>query len=118
MRKFFTISFLILFFAGCGSSGTMVTEKDTEKFKVGVTTEQEIRAKLGKPNFVHKSKGKKFLVYEGSKSKTRIGNYIPFVSLFSSGAEVEGSNVQFEIGKDGRLVDISRTDMNTDFDVF
>jgi len=115
------ISLYLLFalsLVGCGSQGVIVSEEKTQEFKEGVTTEQEIRQKLGPPSTVESSKKGKVLIYEGGKLKYKAETFIPVVGLFAGGADTQSSKVIFEIGTDGKLKSIIRSDSTSEYRYF
>jgi len=115
MKKIFISLLFALSLAGCGSQGVMVSEEKTQEFKEGVTTEQEIRQKLGPPSTVESSKKGKVLIYEGGKLKYKAETFIPVVGIFAGGADTKSSKVIFQIGTDGKLKSINRSESTSEF---
>ena len=52
MRSRFVIGLSVLLVAGCGGKSTNVVHTDIGPFRLDVTTESQVRAKLGKPDGV------------------------------------------------------------------
>ena len=75
-------------FAGCASSGTKVTADDLKQFQKGVTTEQEVVAKLGNPNATSISDGGvRIDIYSYAHVAANAANFIPIVGLAAGGAQ-------------------------------
>ena len=96
--------------SACMSSGVSVTEKQMKNLKIGVSTEKDVINTLGKPTGISYSKGHRMLEYSGLKTNANAGSFIPFVGLFSNTGSTSMSMVMFEIGKKGKVIDISRYD--------
>lgn len=91
--------FLALALSGCVSSGTQVNESQLAGFKKGVTTEQDVRKALGKPQGVSTmSSGYRIIVYSGISASPFSGH---------------GSSASFTFGPDGTMTQMTSTDTNT-----
>ena len=114
MKKAIIAAFLMLGLSACATSGTMVTEQQTSSFEEGVTTESEIREVLGEPTTVYTSKKERTLIYTGIKYRTKAATYVPVVGLFAGGSDAQSTSVNFKIGPDGVLEEMSRSETNVD----
>ena len=114
MRKAIIAAFLMLSLSACATSGTMVSEKQTMQFKEGVTTEQEIRAELGQPTTIITSKEERTLIYTGATYQAKAASFVPVVGIFAGGSDVQSTSVNFKIGPDGVLQEMSRSETNMD----
>jgi len=96
----FTTAF-ILMLAGCTNSETRVTDDKLQSLAIGKSTETEILKSMGNPTSATvNSSGSKTLVYSEEKHQKK----------HAGGESVQSKVVIFEIGKDGRLTGISRTE--------
>lgn len=94
--------------AGCISSGTKVTEEQQAQFKVHVTTEAEVIAKLGPPNNVNKMPdGTKIDTYAHVEGSGSAANYIPIVNLFASSNSQTTDMASFTFDSKGILMNMS-----------
>jgi hypothetical protein len=96
---------LALLLSGCMASGVKVEEAALRQFQAGVTTYQEVEARLGKANTNAVGfDGTRFLSYNYSASQQHVGNFIPGVSTFIGGETREGTQVLLQFDPQGRLV--------------
>ena len=100
--------------SGCATSGTLVSEKQTMEFQEGVTTEQEIREKLGEPTTIVTSGKGRTLIYTGATYQTKAATFVPIVGLFAGGADTRSTSVTFIIGPDGKMQEMTRSETNLD----
>ena len=104
--------------AACVSSGTKVSAEDTKQFKVGVTTEQEIIAKLGTPNkVITNTDGSKVDIYLHVASNIHAASFIPVVGIFAGGTSTNSDSATFTFDPQNVLKSISNSsgqqDVNT-----
>jgi len=117
MKRIITVCALLMcaILGGCASSGTMVSHDASSKIEIGKTTEAQVLADLGRPNYVsERSDGTRILTYTGGKYSTKASTFVPVVGLFAGGANVSSSVVVVTIGKDGIVKDITRTDYSSE----
>lgn len=99
---------LISCLAGCISSGTKVTEEQQAQFKVGVTTEAEVIAKLGPPNNVAtRPDGVKVDTYRHVDMSMNAAGFVPVVGIFLGGKKQTSDTVNFMFDTRGVLKNIS-----------
>ena len=99
---------VVLALAGCASAGVQVSREAATQFKEGVTTESEIRAKLGQPTSESVSSGDLHtLIYAGSQSSIKAATFIPLVGAFVGGADVHSTAAIYTINKDGVMIKFS-----------
>lgn len=99
--------------AGCASHGVMINQDQLADFKRGVTTEQEVIAKLGRPTMVSQSGNVRIIVYSGAYAQARPATFIPVVGAFVGGSDVRASSVVFRFDGEGKLADMTSTQTNT-----
>jgi hypothetical protein len=96
---------LLLLFTGCMASGVKVEEASLRQFQAGVTTYQEVEARLGKANTNAVGfDGTRFLSYVYSQSQAHPANFVPGLRLFIGGEAREGTQVLLQFDPQGRLV--------------
>lgn len=114
MRKL-AVALIGLGLSACVSGGTKVTQQDVSQFQKGVTTEQEVVAKLGKPNGSSAtSTGTKIDVYSYVHSAANAASYIPIVGLAAGGATGTATTATFTFNNRGVLTDYSTSESSTD----
>lgn len=85
--------------AGCASSGNTKLKEVSHasvkaQIKEGVSTQDDVRAYLGDPTSVSfTDSGNEIWTYTYSEETSHASNFIPFVSLFSSGVDVKSKEV-------------------------
>ena len=87
--------------AGCVSSGTQVTEEQAGQFQKGITTEQEVIAKLGTPNAY-------------VRARPNAVDFVPIVGLLAGGATAQANTVTFTFDSSGVLKSYSATASNSE----
>lgn len=101
--------------SGCVSSGTQVKESQLASFQKGVTTELDVTRALGRPQAVSTSmSGSRVIVYSGVRASPTAASFIPVVGLFAGGANAQGTSVVFTFGPDGKMTQMSSTQVNTE----
>jgi outer membrane protein assembly factor BamE (lipoprotein component of BamABCDE complex) len=101
--KLLTSALLALALSGCVASGTQVSEQAAMQFKEGITTEDQIVAKLGQPTAVHNFSGNRILSYSGMQVRMKGTSFIPVVGMFAGGSDYKMTIANFHIGKNGVL---------------
>jgi hypothetical protein len=97
--KLIAVAILSLAMSSCVNSGAIVSDNQIKNIKVGVSTEKDVIATLGKPNSISRnSNGKRFIRYEGVS-----GSIVPF-------SKTKISATTFEIGRNGKVTHISKDD--------
>jgi hypothetical protein len=87
------------------ASGVKVEEGALRQFQAGVTTYQEVEARLGKANTNAVGfDGTRFLSYVYSASQQSAANYVPGLGMFLGGEAREGTQVLLQFDPQGRLV--------------
>ena len=104
MRNHFAALAALLLLAGCASSGTMVTEQQAGQFQDGVTTRDQVIAKLGEPNQATlASDGTRTDIYVHVSARADGASFIPVVGLLAGGANSKSNTATFTYTKDGVL---------------
>ncbi len=86
MRRYLLAVALLLI--ASAAAGKPVTADDAAQFKVGVSTESDVEARLGKPMVTTKSSdGTAVLVYYAGKTQVKAATFIPVVGLFAGGVQ-------------------------------
>jgi hypothetical protein len=105
-KKFAVLAFAAVALGGCVSTGTKVTRDDIAAFMKGITTEQEVLAKLGKPTSSSISaSGVRTDSYLYIHASANAANFIPIVGLAAGGASSHTTMVTFIFDADGKLYD-------------
>jgi outer membrane protein assembly factor BamE (lipoprotein component of BamABCDE complex) len=105
-----TLALLVGMLAGCVSSGVEVKPEQTANFQPGVTTRQEVVARLGNPTTVSTlPDGTVMMVYAFSAAQARPASFIPIVGAFVGGADARSSMVSFQFTPAGVLKSSSST---------
>jgi hypothetical protein len=77
----------------------------------GITTRNEVEAKLGVPNMVSlMGDGRKIIIYNYSEYRTKTGTFIPFVGYVVFGANTQGDILQIMLDQRDVVVDYVYTD--------
>jgi hypothetical protein len=101
MRKTLFTTALILMLAGCSKSEPRVTYDKSNALVIGKSTETEILKSMGNPTSTTlNAVGNKTLVYSEEKRQKKQ----------SGGENVQSKVLVLEIGTDGKLTGISRTE--------
>lgn len=93
MKKGLILFCALFLIAGCASTGNKVLKKETSstvsaKITKGETTKEQVRAMYGDPMTTSfTDSGKEIWKYEFTKTHVKATNFIPFVSMFNSGAK-------------------------------
>jgi len=104
MRNIFTMVLIVLVLTGCASVGKKIEQNKVQQIKEGVTTEQEVIELLGKPFMkTLSSDGKVIMIYQYTKVKNRIENFIPVVGLLSGGMDMRQQMLTILIDKNGNV---------------
>ena len=94
--------------AGCASNGTKVTEEQQAQFKVGISTEAEVIAKLGPPDYVNKlPDGTKVDTYAHATASGSALNIVPIVNIFASSHTNTSDMAGFTFDSHGILANMS-----------
>src|SRR6185295_3625413 len=109
-----TIGAILLSFAGCTTSGTQVSRAQSQQFKPGVTTEQDVVAVLGQPQTEMDAPDGHWLIYTGMRARVKATSFIPLVGLFAGGAHSELDSVKFCFGSDGKLTHVDNSHYSAD----
>jgi outer membrane protein assembly factor BamE (lipoprotein component of BamABCDE complex) len=98
---------------GCASSGNNVLSNQTgasvaSKMQNGVTTEAQVKKMYGDPeNTKYLSNGDTVWIYSYKHLSSDASNFIPIVSIFSSGMHGYKKQLVIEFGKNRRLKNFS-----------
>src|SRR5437773_8524482 len=99
---------------GCISVGTKVDTTTVSQFQCGVTTYEEVVARLGPPNSTTRSgDGRTTIVYSWAHSQARAETFIPIIGPLVGGADAVGSTVILMFDPGGKLETI--TTSNSEF---
>lgn len=113
VNKLICVCIGIILLAGCASSGVKVTDSQARQFKTGVSTRNQVISILGQPtSSTRSSDGTITLQYVYAESTTRASSFIPFVGLFTGGADVKSNIASFKFNKDGILQETNTTESN------
>ena len=94
--------------SGCISSGTKVTDEQMAQFQKGVTKEDEVIARLGKPNSTARaSDGTITDIYMYVHATPDAVDFVPVVGLLAGGATGTSNTVTFVFTPDRVLKDYS-----------
>lgn len=105
----------LLVLVGCTSSGTKVTADRMTQFQKGVTTEADVLRTLGSPqHVVTAADGARTDMYVWAHSQIKGASFIPVVGLFAGGAKAEANTATFHFDANGKLLDYSTSESNTD----
>lgn len=106
---------LALALTGCMSAGTKVSDEQISKFVKGKTTEREVIAALGPPDFTDRSSdGRRADSYNYAKVAPSAQSYIPIIGGFIASSSMESRLVHFTFTAGGILEDWSASGMNQD----
>jgi outer membrane protein assembly factor BamE (lipoprotein component of BamABCDE complex) len=91
--------------AGCASNEAMVIKpEDIADFTLGVTTRQQVVARLGMPSSTSTlPDGSTFLVYAFTEPQPAATQWIPAMAPFTGGTHPRSSTISFQFGADGIL---------------
>jgi hypothetical protein len=115
MRKHALIGLLAvsLALAGCVSSGKEISDSQLNQFVRGRTTEADVVAVLGQPNFTDRSATGQFTdTYEYMKAGPEAQTYIPIVGAFIASSDMKTQAVRFVFSAKGVLLDWSISTSN------
>jgi outer membrane protein assembly factor BamE (lipoprotein component of BamABCDE complex) len=91
--------------AACSSTGVEVKPEQTADFRPGVTTRQDVLARLGPPTGQSTSSdGTSVLVYSFAATQVRPATFVPFFGALIGGADTRASSVAFTFDANGKLV--------------
>jgi hypothetical protein len=102
--------------SACATVGREIKQDQLADFKKGVTTPEEVVAKLGNPiSSSVNSTGVRSLVYVFAHAQARPASFIPFIGPFVGGTDSRSSSVVFVFGADGKMLDYhaSQSQMGT-----
>jgi hypothetical protein len=113
MRKvgLIAVSCLLL---GAWTRGTQVQPSQLEAFKNGVTTADDVKAKLGQPQkSSQKDDGETSLTYVYMEGDSNAARFIPFIRLVAGGTNVHTTKEEFDFDASGHLLatESSQSDM-------
>jgi outer membrane protein assembly factor BamE (lipoprotein component of BamABCDE complex) len=92
------------FLVGCASKGLEIKPEDISDFKPGVTTQQQVVARLGTPSSTSTlPDGSTFLVYAFTEPGPSGMALIPAVSEYMGPPNLRSSTISFQFGPDGIL---------------
>lgn len=113
MRKI--IIALAIALSGCAtSSGVKIDQDQLGGIKVGVTTEAEVRQKLGAPTSILSMPDGKVLIYSHASSQIKGASFIPIIGAFAGGAEINVSSASIGLNLDGIVKYITSSDMKSE----
>ena len=113
MRRFLVAAALLL--VASAAAGKPVTADDAAQFKVGVATETDVEARLGKPMVSTKSSdGTAVLVYYAGKTHVKAATFIPVVGLFAGGVQSNTAALTFVLDANGVLKSSSASQSSLD----
>jgi outer membrane protein assembly factor BamE (lipoprotein component of BamABCDE complex) len=98
---------IVALLAGCATSGNEKLKDHTQssisqRITEGKTTKNEVTAALGQPAAVSFTDGgNEIWTYKHARATPQAQNFIPFVGLISSGADVKTKELVLMFNKDG-----------------
>jgi outer membrane protein assembly factor BamE (lipoprotein component of BamABCDE complex) len=105
------LTFALICFAGCATVGTKLDASAVNQIKKGVSTRQEVEARLGPPNSVMLSPdGKRNAFYMFTERSFDAATYIPMVTYFAGGSKTRTQNLQI-VYKDDIVLDYEFNDV-------
>jgi outer membrane protein assembly factor BamE (lipoprotein component of BamABCDE complex) len=103
----------MVFVSALMSTGREVTQDQLARFQRGVTTQDEVIAKLGQPtSSTISASGQRELAYVFMHTQVRPETFIPIVGSFVGGGDTRMSQVVFTFDPAGKLVDYRATESN------
>lgn len=101
--------------SGCATTGVNVTDNQLAFLKPGITTEQEVIAKLGQPTTrMRLADGSVLDSYIYSRSQMKAATFVPVVGLFAGGVDLKSNTVTLQFGPDGKLTTTTSAQSNID----
>jgi outer membrane protein assembly factor BamE (lipoprotein component of BamABCDE complex) len=92
------------FLVGCASTEEEIKPEDISDFRLGVTTQQQVIARLGTPSSTSTlPNGSMFLVYAFTKPRPLAVTVIPAIGPFVGGTDARSTSISFQFGPDGIL---------------
>lgn len=105
----------VLVICGCVSSGTKVTSDQLSQFHKGTTTEPDVIRALGKPQTISiQDDGSRTISYVGSHASPKASSFIPIYGALAGGANSSITVVTMRFGPDGKLVELTSSQTETD----
>lgn len=102
MKKLFCILVMTILLSGCASSGTKIDQNRVRQIKEGVTTKEEVIRLLGNPFTQTLTSDKKVvMMFQYTKVKNRVSNFIPVVNLLAGGVDMKQQILQILIDENG-----------------
>jgi outer membrane protein assembly factor BamE (lipoprotein component of BamABCDE complex) len=120
MKKIITIALVAILLAACASTGNTALKNETSttiatKITKGQTTQAQVRQMLGSPTSSDfTDSGNQIWRYSHAEATAMGRNFIPFVSMFSSGANVESKQLVVFFDKDGIVQNYSMEESKTE----
>lgn len=94
----------VCFLVGCVSTDQLTKPEDISDFRPGVTTQQQVVARLGTPSSESRlPDGSIFLVYAFTEQQSAVTQWIPAIAPFVGGANPRSASISFQFGSDGIL---------------
>lgn len=82
------------FVIGCATHGSKIDTDFAAAIEKGVTTEAEVREKLGSPQSIGlDGSGNKTMTYVYAKSQAKAESFIPVVGSFMGGSDTESTSL-------------------------
>ncbi|RKE38444.1 SmpA/OmlA family protein [Paraburkholderia sp. BL23I1N1] len=89
---------------GCASTVEEIKPEDIADFRPGVTTQQQVVARLGTPSSTSTlQNGSTFLVYAFAQPQPLAVTLIPAIGPFVGDTSVRSTAISFQFGPDGML---------------
>ena len=122
MKRFAAMICMALLVAGCASAGNKVLKNESAKsvaakIEKGRSTKDDVRAMFGDPMTTSfTDSGNEIWKYEFTKTHAKATNFIPFVSLFKSGAKGKKKELVVFFDKNGVVKNYSMSTSDVDVD--
>ncbi|WP_175425564.1 outer membrane protein assembly factor BamE domain-containing protein [Trinickia violacea] len=89
---------------GCVSTDQVIKPDDIADFRLGVTTQQQVVARLGTPSATSTlPDGSTYLTYAFTEPQSATAQWIPAIAPFVGGTTPRSSTISFQFGPDGIL---------------
>lgn len=107
---------LALSVTACASVNKPINAKAVEGFEKGVTTEQELIAKVGRPpdNAALMADGRKMATWIYVRSEADGAMFIPFIGPFIGGVDTKTTQLQAIVNQQGKVDELMYNQSNQD----
>lgn len=113
MKKCVYVIAILASLSACASAGNQILKNETQatldaKIKIGETTQDQVKTMFGEPSGISfTDAGNQIWTYTYAKGVVQARNFIPVVSLFSSGIDVDKKTVVILFDADKKVKNFS-----------